>query len=183
MQIDVDLALKIGLPAISIVATKIVNDYLERRPKLVCFIQHASEVPISVDQGGTSQPVRVRTHAIVVANQGRVPAKNVRIGHLNLPDFDVFPDIQYEKISLPGGSQELLLPILGPKEQITINYLYFRPLTYDQVNTHVKSDEGPAKILNVLPTPQLPRWLIYSVWSMAVFGVCAALYLFIRLVI
>jgi hypothetical protein len=46
--------------------------------------------------------------------------------------------------------KEILIPKLVPKEQITIHYLYYPPVIWSNVHSHVKSDEGYAKYENVL---------------------------------
>lgn len=52
-----------------------------------------------------------------------------------------------------------MFSVLAPKEQVTISYLYFPPMTYQNVNTYVSSDEGSAKIVKVIPTVELPKWI------------------------
>ena len=54
-------------------------------------------------------PMSVNTHSIVVRNAGNKLATNIRIGHMELPDFQIFPDIEYEVKSLPGGQKEIVL--------------------------------------------------------------------------
>lgn len=44
------------------------------------------------------------------------------------------------------------------------------------MNTHLESDDGPAKVLNVLPTVQMPKWLIVVLWLLIGYGTIAALY-------
>ena len=60
---------------------------------------------------------------------------------------------------LPGGGQEILFPSLVPNEQITVSYLYLPPVTWDQINLGVKSDEGFAKVIRVIPMRLYPKWL------------------------
>jgi hypothetical protein len=100
----------------------------------------------------------VGTHAIVVRNSSRLSAKNVRLGHKTLQNYSIYPSTQYEIVNLPNGGWEIIFPILVPGDQITISYLYFAPLTYAEINTHVKSDEGLAKVIDVIPTPSLAVW-------------------------
>jgi hypothetical protein len=74
-----------------------------------------------------------------------------------------------------GGQKEIVIPKLIPKKKITITYLYVPPLTWDKVNTHLESDSGPIKILNVLPMVQLPKWLL---WVLIGYGTIGVLYAF-----
>ena len=90
--------------------------------------------------------------------------------------FQIFPDIEYTVRDLPGGQKEILIPTLVPKKEITVTYLYFPPLTWDRINTHLESDEGPVRVLRVLPTVQLPKWALIILWGLIVYGAVALLY-------
>jgi hypothetical protein len=46
----------------------------------------------------------------------------------------------------------------------------------------VKSDDGFAKVLNVLPTPQYPRWLFRGIWALVFIGAGSVLYLVVEFV-
>jgi hypothetical protein len=63
-----------------------------------------------------------------------------------------------------------------------ISYLYGPPVTYVQVNTYVKSDEGFAKVLRVIPTPESPKWLLATTWALVTLGAITALYFLVLLV-
>lgn len=70
-----------------------------------------------------------------------------------------------------------VIPKLVRNEQVTISYLYFPPLLWSQINSYTKSDEGFAKTLNAIPTPQPAKWLIVVIWSVVFVGVVSLLYL------
>lgn len=169
---DLDLALKIGGPVLSAVAGVLAKDLYERRPRLVCFYVHSGAVGVMVDE----QEIRFHTHALIVANQGRSLAHNVRLGHNTLPYFEISPPIEYDVRNLPGGAREIVIPVLPAKKTITVNYLYHPPLFWNGVNSYVESDEGPAKVLNVLPTPQWPLWARVGAWALLIYGLFAILY-------
>jgi hypothetical protein len=82
----------------------------------------------------------------------------------------------YTVRDLPGGEKEIVIPTLVPKKEVTVTYLYFPPLTWSQVNTHLESDDGPVRVIRVLPTLQLPKWAIVVLWGLIVYGVIALLY-------
>ncbi len=178
-MIDWDLFSRIAIPLLTGALGIIIKDVLERRPRLICYYGYSAAIRVKADSG----PVPVHTHSVVVANTGRNVAQNIRVGHHTLPDFDVTPDTDYRVVELPGGTKEILIPQLAPKEQVAIHYLYYAPLTYNGVTSYVKSDEGYAKVIRTLPTPQLPRIVIYSVWALACIGAATLLYSFARWVL
>lgn len=172
MTIEWSIVATIASPVIALFVGAFLNRAVESRPRVVAYLGHVSGINLS----RASPPVHVNTHSVVIRNAGRKKAKNVRIGHNVLPDFQVYPDIAYEEKELPGGGKEIIFPQLVPKEQVTVTYLYFPPLTWQQVNTYLESEEGPLKVLNVLPTVQLPKWLIVILWLLIAYGAIGVLY-------
>lgn len=170
-MINWSIVATIAAPIIALFIGALINHLLENRPKVVSYLGHVSGIRLR-----SEQPLHVNTHSIVLSNSGRKTATNIRLGHTTLPDFQIFPDTEYEIRDLPGGSKEIIIPILIPKKQITITYLYFPPLTWNQINTHVESDEGPVKILNVLPTVQYPKWVRNTLWLLIGYGVIGLAY-------
>ena len=146
--------------------------FIAARPRIISFLLHASAVTMR----GMENPITVNTHSIVIKNPGRTTATNIRVGHIVLPDFHVYPDVHYETNDLPGGGKEILIPRLAPQKQITITYLYFPPLTWQQINTQTAVDDGAAKIVNVLPTVQPPAGVRYVLWFLVGYGLLALLY-------
>lgn len=69
--------------------------------------------------------------------------------------------MNYTQSTLRGGGDEILIPVLAPRQQVTISYLYYPPLRFDQINLAIRCDEGLARQLNVLPTPQMRRWRLW----------------------
>ena len=179
MTIDWDLAAKVVAPTIAAFVGAFVHRAIENRPRLVSWLGHTSSVALRTN---VPNPIQVNTHAIVVRNTGRKPAKNVRLGHFYLPDFQIWPDIVHSVVQLPGGGQEILIPTLVPGEQVTVTYLYFPPLIFTGINNYTKFDDGFAKIITVLPTPQWPRWAQLLTWALLITGVGTVVYLTFYLV-
>src|SRR2546425_927663 len=142
MAIDWELVAKVGGPIVGGFVGALIDRALEDRPKVVTYLGHTSAIVLRT---GVPTPIQVHTHAIVVANAGRKPAQNVRLGHYVLPDFQVYPSVAYSVANLPSGGQEINFPSLVPKEQVTVSYLYFPPLIWNQINSYVKSDSGQAR--------------------------------------
>lgn len=166
-------------PIITLFIGMALDRYLERRPRLIRYLAHTAAVEITQPD---SDPYVVHTHAIVVRNAGKKPAKNVRLGHQTLPNFTVYPSIDYEMVNLPDGSIELLFPRLVPGEQLSVTYLYFQPVVWKDINTYTKSDDGFAEIIYMLPTPQSPVWLVRASWILMFIGLAAISYGAVELV-
>lgn len=176
MTLDVDSVAKLAGPLLSILLGAVVKHYAEARAKLVSFIGHVSSFTLHNEQHTV-----VHTHSVIVRNAGRKAAKNVRLSHAVLPaNVTVYPPIQYKIERNPEGAGEILIPVLVPKEQVEISYLYFPPLTWNQINAVTKSDDGFAKILKVMPMPQPNRAVLVVVWTLVFIG---ASYLFYWLAI
>lgn len=174
MAVDWGIVATIVAPLLALVVGAWLNRWLEARPNVISYLANASALRVNPPD----QPsIPVHSHTIVLRNAGRKPAHNVRLGHTYLPDFTVYPDTRYEIGDLPNGGKELVIPLLVPEKQVTISYLYFPPVTWNQINTHVESDEGPVKILTVFPRPQQPRWLINVMRTLVFVGATATLYL------
>src|SRR6266853_872458 len=111
MLIDWTLFARYAAPILTLLLGVALNRWLEKRPKLISFLGHASTVTIRPPGG---QPTQVNAHAIVVRNEGKKPATNVRLGHNVLPDFSVYPSVMHDVVTLPDGSKEIVFPSLVP---------------------------------------------------------------------
>jgi hypothetical protein len=156
MTIDWMLVATVGTPIVALFVGAALDRALERKPKLVAYFAHASVFNIRTDPE-SAQPIH--THSIVIRNVGRRPATSIRVGHhFPPPNFHVYPDCSFEIHPLPRCGSDLLFPTLVPGDQVTISYLYFPPLLYNQIHWGIRHSEGFARELTVLPTPQLPPW-------------------------
>lgn len=173
MAIDWDIAVKLAGPVLGALIGAGAKHLFDSRPRVVAFLGHVSGIHLDRKEGALA----VGTHSIVLRNAGNKAAQNVRIGHNVLPDFQVFPDTNYSVETLPSGNKEIHFDQLIPKKQVTITYLYFHPLTWEQVNTYLETDQGPIKVLRVLPTIQLSKPIITLVWTLIGIGLITLLYL------
>lgn len=172
MPFDLEVFAKLVSPLIAALVGAIVKRYFEAKPKLISYLVHSSAIPLNDDKN-----TLVHTHCIVVRNAGKKSAHNIRIGHNVLPkSFQIYPPVRYSVLEGSSGSAEILLPTLVPNEQVSITYLYFPPLLWNQVNAYTKSDEGLAKIINAIPTPQPPRVVILIVWLLMFLGASTLIY-------
>lgn len=173
MAVDWDLTSKLVGPVLGALVGAAIKHVLDSRPKVVAFLGHVSGITLQRE----GNPLIVGSHSVVIRNAGRKAASSVRVGHSILPDFQVFPDTPYIVETLPNGSREIRFPQLVPKKQVTITYLYFPPITWQQVNTYLETDDGPIRVLNVLPTVQVSRGTQAVLWTLVGTGVVAVLYL------
>lgn len=172
MQFDLEVLAKLLAPIIAALVGAIIKHYFEAKPKLISYLVHASAIPLN---DGNSQIIN--THSIVVRNAGKKTANNIRIGHNTLPkSFQIYPPVSYTILSVANVSSEILIPTLVPNEQITISYLYFPPLTFNQVHAYTKSDEVLAQIINVIPTPQPAKLAIWGIWALIFVGASTICY-------
>lgn len=177
MNIDWTIVATIAAPLLAALIAVWLDRWFENRPKLVVYYGHVSEFDIKPQEEG-QQEFKIHTHAIVVRNTGNRPAKNVRVGHAVLPpNFKVLPIINHHVEDLPGGGKEIVFPNLVPKKQVTISYLYHPPLTWNQINTHVESDEGTAKVIEVLLIPRISKWLQKLIIILTLTGATAVIYI------
>ena len=172
MEIDWILVSRYAAPLLALFVGAALNRLMENRPKLVTFLANAAAVQVRTPQQSTLQ---VHTHSIVVRNNGRKAATNLRLGHNALPDFSVYPAREYRVVDVDGG-RELVFPVLPPRDQFTVAYLYFPPMLWSDINTYTRADEGSARILQALPTPQPPQWLVRLSLFLLVIGAFTTLF-------
>ena len=154
---------------------------LERRVKLISFIAHTSGITTVQPNG---QPLVVHTHTVVVRNTGKLPAHNVRLGHAYLPPaFSIYPPTEHHVVNHPRQGSDIVVPVMGPGDQITVAYLYFPPITWNQINRDAKCDEGNANVIRVLLQPVAPRWLLRLGLVLILIGIATLLYLVATLVL
>lgn len=177
MSTGIDLLLKIVSVVITTVLGYLIKKALEGKPKLITYLVHASAIPLNPQPPSTQQPSQVNIHTFVIRNAGRVSAKNVRVGHNYLPNsFQIYPPVSYQIIGATGGTAEILIPALVPGEELAISYLYFPPVLYTGINSYTKSDEGFAKVVNAIPTPQPTRLVKFIVLGLMFIGACTIVY-------
>ena len=162
MTLDLGVISQAVWSVVLVVVTALVTLFLERRSRLVVYYGSIGSFQLPPSSPG-QHALGVNTHTVVVLNAGRLAARNVRVPH-NGPlavaniHVSVFPPVANTRETLPGGQEVIVLPTLAPGQQVTLSYLYFPPLTFNLINLQISSDEGIARQLNVLPTPQPRRW-------------------------
>jgi hypothetical protein len=143
-----------------------------------------SKIPLPTGQPATPTqttiPARrmwIHTHTFVIRNVGLRPAHNVVVGHYSLPDFSVYPSVSRTVNPLPGGGAEIVFPIVVPREQLAITYLYFPPLLWNQIHAYVKCDEGMGRNIPVALQRVYPVWVLRITFALLVLGIATILFL------
>lgn len=180
MSINWIIVSQIAGPVIAVLVTAAVNKYLSERERLIAYYGHvASHTFNSVVEG--REVNQINTHAVVIRNNGKKTATNVRITHNVLPSIKIYPDTDYQVNDLPSGGKELVIPRITPKKEYTISYLYYPPVTYNQIRSVIESDAGPAKVVNVRLQQIFPRWVNFLVGSSMILGLIAFIYIVIEI--
>lgn len=156
---DIKFILSIIGPLVTTLLAYILNKYFYNRACLIAYYGHIDSLKLN-NPDDPEQPFRLNIHVIVLRNTGRVAAKNVRVIYQHFPDisFNISQGCNYTVSDIPDGGKEIMFPVLVPKEQINITYLYFPPKTFKDISTSIKSDEGLAREIHVIPAPSLSNW-------------------------
>lgn len=156
-----------------IIATAL-TEFLKRRPILIAHYGHVSAFKSNPADG---KPINVHTHSVIIRNEGKKSAINVRVSHHYLPDFSVYPLVKYEIEPLPNEGKDILFPILRPKEEINISYLYSNTITALDIMSSVQSDEGSARVIDVWLAPVSSRSFNFVIYYFFLAGVLGTIYL------
>lgn len=165
-------------PICTVILGFLLDKYFKDKAKLLVYYVHVSAHKLR----NTTPTIDVFTHSIVIINTGRITAKNVRISHQNLPDFELTPKVFYQIIDVPNDGKDILIPTIVPNEQITISYIYFPPITYKEVNNYlnghlaVRHDDGFGKQVNVMPTIIIKTWQKIVLYILLFIGTSTLLY-------
>jgi hypothetical protein len=125
----------------------LVKEKFERKASLVSHWGHTSAFQA---RGGEGESFTIHTHDVVVRNAGRKVATNVRLSHKVLPEqFNLYPSIPHSVEELPDGTRDIAIPLLVPRQQIIVAYLYYPPLTFADVNAGIRCDEGFARSIEM----------------------------------
>jgi len=179
MNVNWDTVVKLVVPLGALVLGRYFERWLAKRPKLIVWIGNSSPFTVRGQKGAADRrrPVDVNTHATVIKNTGRGAAYEVRIGHFVLPDnYQLVPAVPHTIERMQNGISEIIIPMLAPDEQLTISYLYFPPVLWNQINAYVKSKDGFAQVINVLPAPPRPKGLMILIWFLVFVGLVSILY-------
>ena len=172
-MVDWQIFATLAAPILALFLGVWANRRFENRPVLLSHWGHVSSFNYQKGDGTTGI---VNTHSVVIRNAGRRAATNVRLSHTILPDFNIWPAVEYQLKDVPNAGPDIVIPTLVPGQHLTISYLYFPPATYANVNAGVKCDEGVAIQIPVLLQPQHPTWRKVVVGVLVTLGLATVAY-------
>lgn len=181
MSLTTDQIIQIVSPILTLIASAIITQYAERKSKLISYIGHISNFNIT---GQDKNPdTKVFTHSVIIRNAGKKTAKDIKIGHHYLPlHIDFLPQARH-KIEREQNPPEIIIDSLVPKEQITISYLYVDPYRVDDIHSYIKSDDGFAKEIKVIPTIQYPKSFLNVLRVLMFAGASLFIYWLIKIIL
>ena len=175
-----NLYIQIVIPRVTLLLGFFINKISEDRAKLLHYYVNPASTTLSAPD---TDDTIVNTHTLIIVNNGRKTANNVRLGHNILPAFSIFPSCDYSVVDLPDGKKEILIPKIVKKERILVNYLYFPPNTIRHINTYIKSDEGFSNKKDIQYTPILSKPIQLVFWLILILGSATSVYLLIKLIL
>lgn len=135
MQIDWGLVAIIAGPVLALLVGAVLSRIFEKRPRLVAYLGHVSAHRLNANDGNFTN---IYAHSLVIRNMGKTATKNVRFSHNYLPDYNLLPYTAHKIVDITGDGKEIVIPSLVSGKQVTISYLYFPPITWDQINGQIK---------------------------------------------
>jgi len=185
LEFDLNAIAIIGAAVVSLLGTWLLRSYYEGRVRLVGYLLHSATVTVA--RTSDREGVKLNIHTIVIRNRGRKTANNIRIGHSvprsRIEDVFVWPPVSYWIEDTGDETFELILSTLVPNEQSQVTYVYFPPLTVDQIHAHLKSDEALGQTIDVQVNPVLKPATYYTIWIFLLLGIGLALYWAILLIV
>jgi len=173
MNIDFGILWQIALLVIGGLITFIVQRAFDRRARLVTYYGHTSIHHVSLEK-----PMTVHTHSLVIRNVGNASATNVRVSHrLNPLNVYVDPPCPYRREPVANAGDDLVFEKLVPGQLLSISYLYYPPVVFSQFGHSVRSDEGFAKVVSVLPQQQAGKRVTITLGFLVIIGAITTLYI------
>ncbi|MEO1662439.1 MAG: hypothetical protein AAFR51_15730 [Pseudomonadota bacterium] len=166
------LLVNITIPLFAALVAGFAVTVFERRPKLLVWFLYSGAISLK----NVDQPGRIHTHVVSLRNAGKKVATNVRVRHRYLPEFSIYPDVQYSIEDLPEGTKEIVIEAIVPDENLNISYLYPPDKFSNQIHAGIRYDGGYAKEINVVPTQSPKRWHTQVALILMVVGTGTFLY-------
>jgi NTP pyrophosphatase (non-canonical NTP hydrolase) len=156
-MVNWEIAATTAAPVVALFVGSALDRKLERRPRLISFLSHATAVRVNPPEG---PPFNINSHSVVARNAGHLSATNVRLGRNHLPtDFSVWPAAEHGVRGREDDTAEIVFPTLVPNEQIVVTYLYVSTISFNQINSYTKCNQGYAHVVTALTAPMQKPWI------------------------
>jgi hypothetical protein len=164
-------ASEIAVAIIVVVATKTIDYFFAKRPKVVAFFTHGAQFAFT--QQNAQNPVQgyVNTMALALQNTGRAPAEEIKIVHRRQPtNYQVYPPTNSSMGQLPNGEWELRIPTILPKQVVFVSYLDGLPLDASFI-TYMATNDRTIRSIQIQFTHLWPAWFRYAIITVFMVGV------------
>lgn len=151
--------------------------FFEPKSRFVVWLSHQYQYSIPVP-AGNKVPVYVQT--LRIDNLGRFQITDVEIVHKINPEHFAFdPPQPYEQSDLPGGEHLISIKSIAPHTGFSMQF--FSVLGFPNL-IYVRSKEGNAEFVQVIPRFIRPKWMEYSLIIAVIVGFSTAIYWLIQLI-
>ena len=160
--------------AVSFVVAYVIYLITNKSPDLIYYASHPTTVILPAQPGQQAVPP-ITTFTLFLWNQGRAAAKEVHVGHYQLPAHNVFPDIPRDEAQTPGGGYAIRFPVVPPKVLVAISYLAFGATPVSSIVSYVGFEGGAAKYIPVMLQRIWPKSVLVMLQMLLVAGLWVAI--------
>ncbi len=146
--------------------------YVGPKSKLVYWFTHNSFSQIP--QPGSKNTFNLFTSSVTVQNMGRRRATNVELVFTSPPNhYTLTPTRPHAQRTTPQGQHVINIPTLGHNEWFTLEVIGFGTAPG---LLHLRSDDGAAELVPMMPQRIWPRWVNWSSVILVLTGAAFILY-------
>ncbi len=157
-----------------IVVAGLILKFVGPWSRVIYWLSHDSYFKIPADSG---PDVEIRTQQLIILNTGWKRADDLEIVFRDKPDYFNINYVTYEATTQDNGNYIIKIESLGRKESFSVDLL---SLTKLPVLNHMRSKDGPAKLVATRYLEVVPKAYSFIIWSFLIIGGCTSLYLAIK---
>ena len=151
-------ASEIAVAIIVFGATKCIDYFFAKRPKVVAFFTHGAQFRYFSGAGWSP----ANTMALALQNTGRAAAEQIRLVHRRKPMYyHVSPPSNPAEQLLSDGQWELCIPAILAKQTVFVSYLDGIPLDDPVLITYMASKEQVIREVRIEFARMWPKWIYF----------------------